>query len=133
MEKIEFTLSKNEKQILDTMWKENRSLNRTEIIELTKNKSWKASSIHILLNQLLDKNAIVVDGYEKMVKNYGRTYAPTITSDEYDLMQMKLNLKEIKPKKSSVFNFVSFLVNSKTFNKDDVQELQDLLDEAKEK
>lgn len=36
---------------METLWKGNRALTRSEIINLTENKSWKESSIHILLNQ----------------------------------------------------------------------------------
>ena len=48
-----FNLSENEEQILETVWRLKRPLARSEIINLTENKTWKESSIHILLNRLL--------------------------------------------------------------------------------
>ncbi|MGF6367226.1 hypothetical protein M2454_003091 [Aequitasia blattaphilus] len=40
-------LSKNEVEILEVMWTADRPLLSTEIVELSVNKSWKDSSIHI--------------------------------------------------------------------------------------
>jgi len=58
-------LTKNEQEIMDLLWKENKPLSRSDIINLSTERSWKASSIHILLNQLLEKGAICVNGFVK--------------------------------------------------------------------
>ena len=76
-------LTNSELEIMETMWKMNRPLSRSEIIELTPNRTWKKSSIHILINKMLEKEVIKVDGFVRTNKNYGRTYAPLITKDDY--------------------------------------------------
>ena len=84
-----FRLTKSENEIMNLMWKEGRPLSRSEIIELIPERSWKPASIHILLNSMLDKNAIEVAGFVQSTKNYARTFMPTLTADEYAVLQLK--------------------------------------------
>lgn len=86
-----FKLTKSENEIMELLWSEGRPLSRSEIIKLTPNRSWKPASIHILLNSMLDKQAIQVTGFVQSTKNYARTFAPTLTADEYSIMQIKHN------------------------------------------
>lgn len=46
-------------------------------------KTWKDSSVHILLNGLLQKEAIQEAGLVKRSKTYGRVFSPTMTREEY--------------------------------------------------
>ena len=89
MKKKVFKLTRSETEIMDLLWKEGRPLSRSEIIELTPDRSWKPSSIHILLNSMLDKEASKVSGCVQSTKNYARTFSPTMTADEYAIMQIK--------------------------------------------
>ena len=84
-----FKLTKSENEIMELMWTEGRPLSRSEIIELTPERTWKPASIHILLNSMLEKKAIEVAGFVQSTKNYARTFVPTITADEYSIMQVK--------------------------------------------
>lgn len=84
-----FKLTKSESEIMELLWKEDRPLSRSEIINLTPDRTWKPASIHILLNSMLEKKAIKVDGFVQSTKNYARTFVPTVTSDAYALMQIK--------------------------------------------
>lgn len=84
-----FRLTKSENEIMELMWKEGHPLSRSEIIELTPDRSWKSSSIHILLNSMLDKKAIEVAGFVQSTKNYARTFTPCISADRYAVMQIK--------------------------------------------
>ena len=54
MNKTYFRLTKSENEIMELLWKEGRPLSRSEIIELTPDRSWKPASIHILLNSKLE-------------------------------------------------------------------------------
>ena len=71
-----FRLTKSETEIMDLLWREDRPLSRSEIIDLTPERSWKPASIHILLNSMLDKGAIAVAGFVQSTKNYARTFSP---------------------------------------------------------
>lgn len=89
MKKKSFKLTRSETEIMELMWKQNQPLSRSEIIALSQERSWKPGSIHILLNSMLSKDAIKVAGFVQSTKNYARTFVPTVTSDEYSVMQIK--------------------------------------------
>ncbi len=80
-----FRLTKSENEIMELMWKEGHPLSRSEIIELTPERTWKPSSIH----SMLEKNAIEVAGFVQSTKNYARTFVPCVSSDAYAIMQIK--------------------------------------------
>lgn len=76
-------LTKSELEIMNVLWKAERPLSRGEILEQSENKSWKDSSIHILLNGMLKKGAIQGDGFVRSGKVWGRLYAPLVGIGEY--------------------------------------------------
>jgi predicted transcriptional regulator len=76
-------LTKSEMEIMDVLWSENAPLSRSDLLARGEEKSWKDSSVHILLNGLLQKGAIEEVGFVKRSKTYGRTFAPTLTREEY--------------------------------------------------
>lgn len=76
-------LTKSELEIMDVMWEASGPLSRSDLLECSIDKSWKDSSVHILLNGLLQKNAIREAGLVKRSKTYGRTFEPTLTREEY--------------------------------------------------
>lgn len=127
-----FNLSDKEEQILETMWKEARPLTRSEIINLTENRRWKESSIHVFLNRLLDKGSIRVFDIVKTATNFGRTYEPTFSADEYDMSRLKENFETVDPELSTISDFFSFIVKSNKIDKDSVKELEDIIKEHKD-
>jgi len=76
-------LTKSEMEIMDVLWGSSRPLSRSDLLEKSDEKSWKDSSVHILLNGLLQKQAIREAGMVKRSKTYGRTFEPTLTREEY--------------------------------------------------
>ena len=76
-------LTKSEMEIMDVFWNIDTPLSRADLLEKSGNKSWKDSSVHILLNGLLQKGAISEAGFVKRSKTYGRTFSPTLTREEY--------------------------------------------------
>ena len=76
-------LTKSEMQIMDVLWASDEALSRADLLERSEDKTWKDSSVHILLNGLLQKGAIREVGFVKRSKTYGRTFAPTLTREEY--------------------------------------------------
>ena len=76
-------LTKSEMQIMDVFWDAGKPLSRSDLLERSQEKNWKDSSVHILLNGLLQKEAIREAGYVKRSKTYGRTFLPTMTREEY--------------------------------------------------
>ena len=76
-------LTKCEMQIMDVLWEAEAPLSRADLLAKSEEKTWKDSSVHILLNGLLNKGAIREAGLVKRSKTFGRTFAPTLTREEY--------------------------------------------------
>lgn len=68
--KQKIRLTKSEREIMDILWKQGEALTSSEIIEVSTNRSWGNTSIHLLLKSLLDKSVIEVDGLKRIAKNY---------------------------------------------------------------
>ena len=115
-----FRLTKSENEIMELLWREGRPLSRSEIIDLTPDRTWKPASIHILLNSMLEKGAIQVAGFVQSTKNYARTFTPTLTADEYAVLQFK----------QSVLCLVSALVED-IQDQDTLAKLGDILEKRK--
>lgn len=73
-------LTKSEMEIMDVLWEAQQPLSRSDLLERSE---WKDSSVHILLNGLLQKNAIAEAGIVKRSKTFGRLFVPTLTREEY--------------------------------------------------
>ena len=123
-------LSKNEIEIMEIFWKEQRALTGSEIVELSINSSWKKSSIHILLNSLLEKDAIEVEAFVKHNKAYSRTFVPKITFEEYSVMQIENN-KSFSMK--SIPKIVSALIDNQKTPEANEKLREELLEIIKEK
>lgn len=80
---IEMELTKSEMEIMDVLWGKQAPLSRADLLEHGEEKSWKDSSVHILLNGLLQKGVIREAGFVRRSKTYGRTFVPTLTREEY--------------------------------------------------
>ncbi|MDO5755606.1 MAG: BlaI/MecI/CopY family transcriptional regulator [Tissierellia bacterium] len=132
MKKV-LNLTANEESILQTLWEQDRPLSRSEILRLTEDREWKTTSFYGLLNKLLERNLIEVDGIVPTGKNFGRAYVPTVTKKEYDLMKLEQNMESVKPDKDVFFKFVSNLVKSKHLDHADIDELQEILNNKKNK
>lgn len=76
-------LTKSEMQIMDVLWESDTPISRSDLLERSEEKTWKDSSVHILLNGLLAKGAIQEAGFVKRSKTYGRTFVPALTREEY--------------------------------------------------
>ena len=102
------TLTKSEREIMALLWHVDKPLTASEIIELSTDKTWKDSYIHLLVNSLLRKGMIRAEGFAKTTKNYARTFAAVITEDEYAVRQItgKKGLSA-----SSVVSIVSALID----------------------
>jgi predicted transcriptional regulator len=70
-------------EIMDVLWDSEQPLSRSDLLNRAEEKSWKDSSVHILLNGLLAKEAIREAGLVKRSKTFGRVFVPTMTREEY--------------------------------------------------
>ena len=76
-------LTRSEMEIMDVLWDAEQPLSRSDLLNRAEEKTWKDSSVHILLNGLLAKEAIREAGLVKRSKTFGRVFVPTMTREEY--------------------------------------------------
>lgn len=76
-------LTRSEMEIMDVMWESGVPMSRADLLARSEEKTWKDSSVHILLNGLLQKGAIQEAGLVKRSKTYGRVFSPTLTREQY--------------------------------------------------
>ena len=76
-------LTRSEMEIMDVLWGSDRPLSRSDLLAHSEEKSWKDSSVLILLNGLLQTGAIHEAGLVKRSMTYGRVFAPSMTREQY--------------------------------------------------
>lgn len=76
-------LSQNEFKIMQLLWEKDRPLSRPEIISMVPDRDWNPNSIHLILNNMIEKGVICVEGMARCGRGYGRTYAATMSNLEY--------------------------------------------------
>ena len=119
-------LTKSELEVMNVLWQASRPLSRSEILTLSTSKTWKDSSIHILLNGLLNKNAIKEAGYVRSGKTFGRLYAANISCQEYYAKNVFAgSSKEMLPM------LFSALIQSDGISPELINELEDMLEKRK--
>lgn len=117
-------ITNSEQQILEVLWDEGEALTSSEIVEVSDNRTWKASSVHLLLNSLLNKGMVEVGGFKKTTKNYARTFQPVMSREDYSLLQLR---QEQKRTSRTLSKFVNTLLGNE-INDDILHELEDMVD-----
>ena len=121
-------LSENEYIIMELLWSEGRPLSRAEILKGTTGRKWNPSSIHLILNNMLSKNAIKITDEEK---KYARTYEAVLTREEY----MRQCVENGMPGKSvgeKLLGVVAALVNQSGVSEQDLVALEEMLEKKRE-
>lgn len=120
-------LTNSEQEVMELLWKIDKALSTNDIINMSETRSWKKSYVHILVNSLLKKKMIKVDGMERSGKNYARLFAPTISKEQYSIQEITSN--------ENLSNDLYVPVMSGMFQKIDdkqvIDELQKELDKRK--
>ena len=119
-------LTKSEMEIMDVLWTSSVPLSRADLLERSEQKSWKDSSVHILLNGLLQKKAIREAGFVKRSKTYGRTFAPTLTREEYFATTIFSHRE-----KPDIVGLVAALLKRKDITQEELEKMEQLLAERK--
>ena len=118
-------LTNSEKQIMEVLWKSDVPLSSHDIILSSSDKTWKNSSVHLLLNSLLDKELIEGAGFEKRTKNYARVFKPTLSYVDYILTVLTKNSD--KEKRAELLSKLIKQENDTELLKDIMMEIQNRL------
>ena len=119
-------LTKSEMQIMDVLWEAGEPLSRADLLAHGEGKSWKDSSVHILLNGLLQKGIIYEAGFVKRSKTYGRTFAPQMSREEY--FATTIFSHRYQP---DIVGLFDALLKREDITKEQLTEIQTLLDQRK--
>ncbi len=120
-------LTKSELEIMNVLWKAQRPLSRSDILNLSEDKTWKTNSIHILLNSLLEKGAIKEDGFARSGKVWGRLFAPAVGIGEYYRETVFLPAgEEVYPV------LLSAMVDDETLSAETLNKLEEILRRRRE-
>lgn len=121
-------LTKSEMQIMDVLWAADEPLSRSDLLERSQEKTWKDSSVHILLNGLLAKNAIREAGFVKRSKTYGRTFVPALTREEYFAETIFSHTH-----KPCFVGLIQALLKRKDITREDLESIEKLIQDKKSK
>lgn len=119
-------LSETELDIMQLLWKEKNGLSRPEILSRLEGKDWNPNSIHQVLNNMMKKGVLRVDGMARCGKVYGRTYIPAMTQQEF----LARRAHEITPGLSSrerLLGIVAALTDQDGIDAETITELEQLL------
>ena len=121
-------LTKSEMEIMDVLWGSEKPLSRADLLAHSEEKTWKDSSVHILLNGLLQKGAIQEAGLVKRSKTYGRTFVPTLTREEYFATTIYSHAN-----KPDIVGLLAALLTRKDITTDQLAQMEELLRQRRAK
>jgi predicted transcriptional regulator len=120
----EFTVS--EIKILQLLWEENISLAASEILEKLPDLNLFSTSIYVIVNGMIDKGLLVVDGKVKRGKRHARTYKPAISQEDF-ATQEALKLTANLPKNKRLFNLITAMVDHEGIDKETLNAIDEFL------
>lgn len=98
-------LTKSEFAVMEVLWDEGEELTSAEIIQKSKEREWKDSSIHLTINSLLRKKVVTVAGFKKTTKNYARTFVPVETREQFLVGQI-IDDKTTTEDKKGIYSYI---------------------------
>ena len=84
--KEDFTVS--ELNILRLLWESKESLSGAEMLERLPELNLFSTSIYTILDGMVDKGVLKVDGKVRRGKRYARTYVPTFSQEDFTALQV---------------------------------------------
>lgn len=118
-------LPNSELELMMIIWKANKPVTRGEIEqELDEERKIGATTILSFLSRLVEK------GFVKVTKSgKNNVYTPLIQEEDYLRRESSSILKLLY--RNSITNFVSAFVSDNNLSKQDIEELQKIIDEQK--
>ena len=98
-------LTKSEFAVMEVLWDDGEELTSAEIIQKSKGREWKDSSIHLIINSLLRKKVVTVAGFKKTTKNYARTFVPVETREQFLVGQI-IDDKTTTEDKKGIYSYI---------------------------
>ncbi len=119
-------LSETELDIMQLLWQEKKDLSRPEILAHLEGKDWNPNSIHQVLNSMMKKGVLKVEGLARCGKVYGRTYSPTLTQQEFLVLRAQEITPQLSPRER-LLGIVAALTDQEGIDAETINELEQLL------
>lgn len=123
-------LSTNELTVLRVLWDSKSPLSRPEILARISNTDWNPNSIHIVLNNLIKKGFVTIEGVTRCGQRYGRTYSAAKTQGDYASELALAAIPEL-PSEESVLVVMSAMIKGQQIDPATIEKLQNILDQRR--
>ena len=133
LHKIPDNLTGRDMDILNILWKSDESLTASQIA--SSDQGLTINTVQAVIRKLLKEKLIKIDNIVYSGTVLCRSYCPTMSEDDFALSQFNCEYRKIQ-KRISKSTLVSALLGSEKnpdVIKNDISELQAMLDEYKEK
>ena len=72
-----------ELEVMNVLWKSGESMTASDIVAASPKRTWKESSIHVILKILQEKNAVVIERYVPTTGRNAKAFKASVTKAEY--------------------------------------------------
>ena len=119
-------LTPNEMQFMNVFWRIDAPLTAAEILKQSVNRTWKDTSLHTILKNLLEKKVITEHGFVKDGKVISRTFVAVLTCEDYYAgVFADYPVKEIP-------HLFSALIRREDFGTDTIEKLEEMIRKRRE-
>ncbi len=125
---IAILMTQHETEMMELLWDNPEGMTHIEMIENARERSWRDSTAHLLINGLLAKKMIQVIGKRPSGRRHSRIFAPAISRMEYQERRIKETFGDMDGE-SFVHLFASF-VKQNALSDSTRKELFELLQDA---
>ena len=91
-------LTDKELEVMDVLWESKTPMTVSDILRVSKKRTWKENSIFVMMKRLESKKAVALDHYRATATNNARAYAPLITFEQFVALNIASINKARKPK-----------------------------------
>lgn len=124
-------VTNNEYNILLAIWKAGRPLSAKEIVASIEDKTFKDRSVHSLLNAMLEKGLVYVDGQRLSSRIYSRLFNTSLSFEQFQSQQITSNPIYRSSKAKVLPGIFSALMDDEDISSDTLDQLEALLAERK--
>jgi len=82
-------LTDKELEIMNVLWQSDTLMTAADIIALSPNRTWKETSIHVIMRTLQAKKAVILDSFVPTTGRPSGAYKAALTVEEYALLQVR--------------------------------------------
>ncbi len=122
-------LTKCEKEMMEVFWASDTPLSQPMLLEQAGQKSWKDSSVYILLNGLLEKGMLRETGFFRRGKAYARLFEPAVSCEDYCVKEL-LALRK-RPELTKLFS--ALLAEEEALSEQMLDEMEAILQQSRQR